>query len=306
MSTKKIIKQDNSITNARYDFTACQLDILFCTMGKIHDEDENNKVYAIYAKEIEALTGRHWQYAQFKAATESMGSRMFELNLEDRYRQFWLFQSVDYITGEGKIQIKFSEDAIHLLKQLKNSFTTYELQSALSMSSKYAKRIYQMCSQWKDIGETKRFEIIEFKKNVGLIDNKGNEQFEGISMFKKYVLDIAVKQINQHSDLAISYEMEGEHGRKKPLKYITFYVKKKTPMVPHLEFDMTKNIDVRLQNLVIILDSLGIKSAQIRRTIIDSEDLVKEVFSFNYQLQTGKIKANNNAGGLLLKKLGLV
>jgi len=34
--------------------------------------------------------------------------------------------------------------------------------------------------------------------------------------------------------------------------------------------------DARLQNLVIILDSLGIKSAQIRKTILGSEDLIKD------------------------------
>lgn len=306
MNLKKTIKQDNSITNARYDFTACQLDILFCTMGKIHDDDPKDKVYAIYAKEIESLTGRQWQYGQFKDATESMGSRMFEVNLGDRYRQFWLFQRVDYITGHGKIEIKFSEDAIALLKQLKNSFTTYELQSALSMNSKYAKRIYQMCSQWKDIGQTKRLEIVELKKNLGLVDSKGNEQFEGISMFKKFVLDVAVKQINKHSDLETSYVLEGEGQKKKPLKFITFYIKKKSPTMLPIEFDKNVNPDIRFQNLALILDNFGIKSPTIRNTIMNSENLIKEVFNFNYQLQTGKVKANNNAGGLLLKKLGLV
>jgi plasmid replication initiation protein len=306
MSETKIIRQDNSITNARYDFTACQLDILFCTMGQINDDDESNKVYVIYAKEIETLTGRQWQYAQFKEATESMGSRMFEIQLKDRYRQFWLFQRVDYITGQGCIQIKFTEDAIVLLKQLKNNFTTYELQSALSMSSKYAKRIYQICSQWKDVGQSKKFEIIELKKNLGLVDTKGEEQFIGISMFKKFALDVAVKQINQHSDLEISYEMEGVNGRKKPLKYITFYMKHKTPVMLPLQYGNNKDSDVRIQNLQKILHELGIVSPQIRETIINNEDFVKEVFSFNYQLQTGKIKADKNPGGLLLKKLGLV
>ena len=302
---KKIIRQDNSITNARYDFTACQLDILFCTMGQINDDDESNKVYVIYAREIEALTGRQWQYAQFKEATESMGSRMFEIQLKDRYRQFWLFQRVDYITGQGCIQIKFTEDAIVLLKQLKNNFTTYELQSALSMSSKYAKRIYQMCSQWKDIGETKKFDIKDFKANLGLIDNKGNEQFQQISHLKEKVLDIAVKQINEHSDLQISYQMEGEFGRKKPLKTITFYIKKKNPVIMPISFE-EKNPNVRLEQLGIILEKFGIKSSAIVKQITDNEDFVKEVFSFNYQLQTGKIKADKNPGGLLLKKLGLV
>lgn len=301
----KIIRQDNSITNARYDFTACQLDILFCVMSQIHDDDSDRKIYTIYAKEIENLTGRKWDYAQFRDATENMGSRMFEIKTEEKYRQYWLFNFVDYITGQGRIEIQFSPNAIALLKQLKNNFTTYELQSALSMSSKYAKRIYQICSQWKDIGESKKLDIKEFKGNLGLIDNKGNEEFKLVADLKRYVLDIAVKQINEHTDLEISYYMAGEHGRKKPLKTITFYIKKKSPIILPIEFEKEKNPDIRKQQLYLVLDKLGIKSSAIVKQISENDELIKEVFRFNYQYQTGEIKAEKNAGGLLLTKLGL-
>ena len=300
----KLIRQDNSITNARYDFTACQLDILFSMMGQIHDDDSINKVYTMYAKEIEDLTGRKWDYSQFREATENMGSRMFEIKSEKEYTQFWLFQRVKYIVGQGRVEIKFSEDAIYLLKQLKNNFTTYELQSALSMSSKYAKRIYQICSQWKDIGESKRFEIKELKNNLGLIDNKGYEEYAPISMFKSRVLDVAIKQINEHSDLEISYHLAGEHGRKKPLKTIVFYIKKKSPLILPIEFEKDKKPNVRMQQLYFVLDKFGIKSSAIIKQIVESDEMIKEVFLFNYQHQTGVIKAENPAG-LLLTKLGL-
>lgn len=300
----KIIRQDNSITNARYDFTACQLDILFCVMGQIHDEDTSDKIYVIYAREIEEITGRQWQYAQFKEATENMGSRMFEIKTDKDYTQFWLFQDVVYVTGQGRIEVAFTRKAINLLKSLKNNFTTYELQSALRMSSKYAKRIYQICSQWKDVGESKKYDIKELKANLGLIDNKGNEQFKQITHLKEKVLDVAVKQINDHSDLDISYLMAGEHGRKKPLKTITFYIKKKCPIVLPIEFEKDKNPDIRLQNLHLILDKLGIKSTTIIKQIVESDEMIKQVFSFNYKFQTGEIKAENPAG-LLITKLGL-
>lgn len=303
---KKIIRQDNTITNARYDFTACQLDILFCAMSQINDEDTTSKIYSIHARQIEQMTGRTWHLQQFKDATENMGSRMFEIKTDTDYTQFWLFQKVRYVYGQGKIEIRFSEDAMALLKQLKSNFTTYELQSALSMSSKYAKRIYQICSQWKDVGETKKYEIVDFKHNLGLIDKLGKEQFKQITHLREKVLDIAMKQINKNSDLEVSYLLEGENGKLRPLKYITFYIKKKATNVLAIEFDKLVNVDIRIQNLVKILDNLGIVSPQIRETIINNEDFVKEVFSFNYQLQTGKIKADKNPGGLLLKKLGLV
>jgi plasmid replication initiation protein len=303
MGQNKLIRQDNSITNARYDFTACQLDILFCVMSQIHDEHGSN-IYSISAKEIEILTSRKWNYKQFDEATDSLGSRKFEIDTNRVYRKYWLFQRVDYIKGEGKIEIKFSDEGIALLKNLKNNFTTYELKSALSMSSKYAKRIYQLCSQWKDIGETKKYDIKEFKAILGLFDSKGNEPYKSISALKKYVFDIAVRQINEHSDLKVSYHMEGERGRKRPLKYVTFYIKKRSIVSLPLKFQGELNLDIRQQNLLLILDELGIKSLKIIDQIKESEVMTKIVFEYNYGLKTGTITAKNPAG-LLIKKLGL-
>lgn len=300
----KLIRQGNSITNARYNFTACQQDILFCAMGQIHDDDESSKTYYINAKEIEELTSRKWDYVQFRESTEKMGSQMFEIKTEKRYTQFWLFQHVEYLIGEGTIEIMFSEKAMILLKNLKGNFTTYELQSALSMSSKYAKRIYQLCSQWKDVGETKKYEIEELKFLLGLKDDKGNEKFKQTGELKKRVLEIAVTQINEHSDLKVSYHMEGERGRKKPLKYITFYIKKRSSISLPIEFQGEPNLNIRQQNLLLILDELGIKSAKIIDQIKESEVMTKMAFEFNYGLKTGTITAKNPAG-LLIKKLGL-
>ena len=299
------LRQSNTLTNARYDFDACQLDILFCCMGQIHDTDSESKLYNIHAAEIEQMTGRTWNYQRFRDSTEQMGSRMFEIRTEKSYTQFWLFQRVHYVLGEGRIEIKFTEDSIALLKQLKNNFTTFELQSVLRMTSKYAKRVYQLCSQWKDIGQSKRFLITEFKHNLGLIDGKGNEEYPAVKDFRRRVLDTAVKQINQHSDLRVSYALEGESGRKIPLKYITFYVTKQASGELPLEFN-DPDIDVRRGNLLHALNELGIKSPEIVRRIVEDKVMTDEVFKFNYQLKNGLVKVKTNPGGLLLKKLGLV
>lgn len=47
---------------------------------------------------------------------------------------------------------------------------TKRLYSALKLSSKYAKRIYQLSSQWRDIGETKAYDLEEFKIMLKLKD----------------------------------------------------------------------------------------------------------------------------------------
>lgn len=131
-----------------------------------------------------------------------MGSRCFELETTDElgqkvFRQLWLFKRVDYIIGSGRLRVEFTETAIPFLLELQANFTSFELQAALLLTSKHAKRIYPLCSQWKDKGETPKFDLADFKHILGSVDAKGNEEYTKISMFRAKVLEVAVKQINE-------------------------------------------------------------------------------------------------------------
>ncbi len=81
-------KQHNAITSGRYDFSACQLDILFMVLASL-EKDELN--YKIHTSDIEMITGRKWNIAQLNECTASFLTRMFEIETSDRYRQFVLF-----------------------------------------------------------------------------------------------------------------------------------------------------------------------------------------------------------------------
>ncbi|GGC16417.1 replication initiation protein [Dyadobacter sediminis] len=297
------IRQHNAITTARFDYSACQLDILFYLLSKIKKEDTYNQEYQIYVNEVEFITGRTWNYQQLREATADMGSRMFEINTSNSYKQIWMFQKVEYMTGQGFLKIKLSEDIRPFLFELKDNFTSFQLHSALKLSSKYAKRIYQLSSQWKDIGETKAYDLEELKIMLKLKDptGKSNEQFERISDFKKFVLDIAVRQINKHTDLKISYDLI-KQGRS--FQSIRFYIHSQTPELLPILFDQPIE-DIRQQNAQQILNDLGIKDIKIVQQILAEKPLTEALFKFNYDLKTGKVKAAKNPAGLLLKILGI-
>nr|WP_257883444.1 replication initiation protein [Hymenobacter sp. DG01] len=253
--------------------------------------------------EVVAMTGREWHYKQLKEATESMGSRMFEVENDHSYVQLWMFQKVEYVKGQGFLRIRLSEDIRPYLFELKNNFTSYQLFSALKISSKYAKRIYQLASQWKDIGETKTYDLDEFKHMLKLKDPKGREpeQFQRISDLKAKVLDIAVRQINENTELKIGYTLL-KQGRS--FNAVRFYVTKQQPKQLPIPFDESPE-QAKLLMARRHLESLGIKDQKLVAQIIGDEGLVNELFKFMYRLKTDKIKANKNPAGLLLTVLGL-
>lgn len=154
------------------------------------------------------MTGREWHYKQLKEATESMGSRVFEVENNQSYAQLWMFQKVEYVTGQGSLRIRLSEAVRPYLFELKDNFTSGQLFAALKISSKYAKRIYQLVSEW-ELGETKTYNLDTLKLMLKLKDPAGKEpeQFQRISDLKAKVLDIAVRQINENTNLKISYTL---------------------------------------------------------------------------------------------------
>jgi plasmid replication initiation protein len=302
------IRQHNALTNARYEYTELQLDLFFFLVSKLR-KDQKSDTYELNIKELSTLTGKKYDLAYLRKATEDMGSRMFEVETPERHVQLWMFRSVEYLKGLGIIEVSLSDKIIPYLFELQSNFTSYGLASALRLTSKYAKRIYPICSQWKDLGETKKHDIQDFKRMLGLLDDKGLDKMPRTSDFRKSVLDIAVKQINEHTELHISYELE---KRGKTFKNITFKVKTQA-LAETIPFDLVATAQdlpgvqqSHYDNAARVLDELRITDAKHRQTILGSAAHVADVNLYNHDLKTGKVKASRNPGGLLLVRLGLV
>ena len=78
------------------------------------------------------------------------------------------------------------------------------------MQSEYAIRLYELMMQWQSVGKTNEIAIDDLRKKLGVKP----EQYNAMNNFKARVLDHAVKQINEHTDITVKYE---QHKTGKPL-----------------------------------------------------------------------------------------
>ena len=69
----------------------------------------------------------------------------------------------------------------------------------------------------------KEYDIIELKKILGIIDDKGNNFYTLPADFKKYVLEIAKKQINENTDIEFDYELIKKY-RSRSFNYVKFFI----------------------------------------------------------------------------------
>jgi len=284
---ERVYKQHNAITSGRYDFTACQLDVLFMVLASLKDGETN---YKIHTADIELITGRKWNIAQLTNSTEQLLTRMFEIETEDRYRQFVLFQYFDYIKGTRTIDVKLSEVALPYFFELKNNFTHFQLKSVLGCTSSYAKRLYMLACQWRTLGKfPKPILILELKQMLGLVDKKGKEQYSEITGFKNKVLDIAKKQINEHTDISFDYEL---FKRGRSFTHIQIYVSTSKDKPKQLEINYTQSIGYQ-KNIRSIM-AYGISEEYAILIVNDGFDkFVEFVKGVNERAKKGEISVEN-------------
>lgn len=247
---KSYVKQHNAITSGRYEYTSAMLDILFMTLALIDTDKPNERTFQIYQRDIEAITGHKWNYQQLREATEGIGSRMFEIETQKSLKQLWLFSSVEYLLGTGSFVVKVNEDAMPYFFELKNNFTMIHLKSVLSCSSKFAKRLYAIACQWRSLGYH-TFEISELKQMLGLVDKDGKEQFKQFTQFKKDVLEIAAKQINEYTDINLSYEFIKKGRSFHKVKLLINKALTKQQELP-LYIDYTKSIEQNIKEASVL------------------------------------------------------
>lgn len=242
LSTYTQLKQHNIITQARYSMSALEMDVFFALLSVLNENDRTSKHYTIDVNDLEGVAGKSFHSTRLKEVTESLIKRVYTLTQDDgSYLQLGLLSSARYVADERKLILRVNPDMEEYLFDLKNNFTLYYLEYALRLNSKFSKRIYQMLSQFRSTGFFKTT-IQKLKEQLELYDSTtGEEQYQKISAFKRYVLDIAKSELEQ-TDINFTYKLI-KVGRS--YKMIEFYFKNQTKHTPKADSKETKPISIK-------------------------------------------------------------
>jgi plasmid replication initiation protein len=205
---KKLLVQDNAITTARYSMTALEKNIMYMVMAQLDKSDPPTRYYRISGKELMERTHKKIKYEEFREATNKLLDRELVIIRENgNLLQIRPISSAEY-DGNGMIEIGLDAKIRPYLFELKNNFTSFELNMALSLNSKFSKRMYEMLAQFRSTGIL-RLSVQELKERLKLFDPvTGKEQYEKWAAFEKYVLKVAQTEIAEHTDIKFDYKLK--------------------------------------------------------------------------------------------------
>ena len=228
---KQLVTKDNSLIGASYSLGVVEQRLIFLAIIEAREQKTLIeaggllRIYAqSYAKQFDVE--KHTSYEAMKRAVEGLyGAGFAYSKLDERsgkighYKSRWV-DKIGYIDDLGCVELVFASDVIPLITRLEARYTEYELKQVVGLQSEYAIRLYELVIQWRSVRKTNLISLSELREKLGLVD-----EYKRIEAFKRRVLDLAVKQINEHTDITVEYE---QHKQGRVITGFTFKFRIKT------------------------------------------------------------------------------
>lgn len=240
----ELVVKDNALMNASYNLNLVEQRLILLAIIEARESGKGinaNDPLIVHAESYISQFGvaKHTAYQALKDACKDLFARQF--SYQERRRKGtinimsrWVSQ-VGYMDNEATVELVFAPAVVPLITRLEEQFTKYDIEQISDLSSAYAVRLYELLICWRSAGKTPVIEMQEFRKRLGVLDS----EYQRMDVFKKGVIDLAVNQINKHTDITVEYKQH-KAGRvitgfsfsftqKKQLKDVTPKPKKAEP-----------------------------------------------------------------------------
>lgn len=202
------ITQSNDLILAKQTkpLTLREKRLIVTIVGMVQPDDLDFKDYQVSLNAFYKMLGfnSNVHSVAFKKVLDELMSKVIEIPLKDGgwLKTHWV-SSAKYIDGSGIVELSFDPKLKPYLLHLKSHFTSYRLSNILSLQSSYSIRLYEIFKSFQHSKSSKgiNIKLQEFREMVGI----GPEKYPLYGNFKVKVLDKAINEINEKTDLFITY-----------------------------------------------------------------------------------------------------
>lgn len=291
-------------------------------------------------KQVLHVTGNAMGTYLKDVATSLAGRTMFIESPDGSFKCMSLVGVVSYQSGSGTMEIKFEPEIKDYIYDLKANFTMLNMPMMLSFRSGWSYRLYELLISRayhtkydKDTGNVFhiKYGVSEIKLHLGTVqikDDKGKinrdiqrelekkdidydyivnelvheklKSFDKWCDFKRRVLDVAVNEINEKSDIHVEYDLM-RSGRGGKIYGIDFEVTRKDNTVePTIKEDNPIPTDAELDDMVdMVMDIIDekIKTSQAK-ALLKAADYDISKIEYAYQLACKQEEIHNLIGWL--------
>ena len=284
--TSEFVVLHNNLVEARYRLTLQEKRVVLWLASQVTPFDEDFKEHSLSIKDFSELTNTQGEnlYTRLQSVTRRLMQRIITIRPigEKRLIQVAWLGAADYKIDKGIISLSFHPHLKPFFLQLKRNFTKINIVDIMGLQSIYSIRIYELLKQKEYVG-MRIITIDEIRDYCGI----SKEKYKQINDLRRKVLEVAKIDINEKTDIEITYTMIKE-GRK--YVSVSFDIKNKKTIKKFSE-TLKKEINKR-EELIKEMQDYGFSRNTIIKMISDRSDfdIEQSILSVNYQIQNGNVK----------------
>lgn len=307
-------KEDNNLTvvkhnqmiEARYSMSIMEQRILLFLISQLDFENQNVTQVQIATADLInffEISNQGNSFKSIRNACENLMSCKIDLSTTDDVHLINVFGEIDHKKGSGIINASFYHKILPYLFALKSHFTKYKLSAVAKFKSEYSIRIYELLKMHEYQASNNHFfkvvEINNFRKMLGVTD-----KYRNFNNFETDVLIRATKEINERSDILITYE---KIRKGKIISEIKFNCQSKVfinnvRLNNDLIIDLNEKQDEARQNLIKEFELLDIRKAVYDKWFKNYDlNVIKN--NFAYTMKEYALKKIKNITGYMNKAL---
>ena len=241
--------------------------ILYLTLAlqSLCDENQNECILAVPKNLILDTIGDDGSnYYLIRKALDSLLKRnsiSFITNDGTIINYNWLSYA-EYKPNADFVYLKINPDLLKYLFHLKTNYTQLPIGYTFNFRTKYSPKLYSMLCRFTDTG-WRQDTLKDIREKLGIESN----EYKRVNDFEKRVLQPAIKDINEVSNIYVSYEKK-RYSNKVLFKFI---IEKKSQLDSNL-------LSQQYSGLHKMQEKQGDKLSRDRNCLDELEKLFKEVF----------------------------
>jgi plasmid replication initiation protein len=220
-----LVVQSNKLVEAHYkqQYTVQEQKMLLWVISEIHKEDyfqaqkyEHKKITVSAQKYAELVDiDINDIYKRAQEVGDNLMQKVITIKNDAGWEMFHWVEHMKYHKNTALIEVTIAPAIIPYIIDLKENFTAFRLENILYLRSSHAIKLYQILTQYKQIGE-REITLDELKSMLGINSEKGYALFSNV---KAKIIEISKREINEKTDLIISYSVIKQSRKVVALKF---------------------------------------------------------------------------------------
>ena len=236
MAVAALPKKESALITASYSLNVAESRLVLMAITIAKEYLNTAQAHSLLGKHLEVSAQRYVDmfgaskssaYRLLQDTCRSLFKRQFSYTEAAESKDLWHKTShwvidIAYMNESETVALRLSPAVIASIDELEEQLLSYDVREVENLTNAHTIRLYELLKTLYRNSETPRprVTIEDLRNKLGILEHEYKRMFD----FKRQVLDYSIAQINENTDIKVSYE---QHKKVRTISAFTFNIEMK-------------------------------------------------------------------------------